>query len=100
MNGKVQREGYTMKKQIALIAMAFGWLAAFAELSVTGVTAQQRYPWNGMVDIDYEVVSDDPDADVWVYAVGFDKDSNQSMGVRTLSGDVHAFVTAVSRLIP
>ena len=40
-----------------------------------------------MVDIDYEVFADDPAADVWVYATGFDKDANVSMGVRAISGD-------------
>lgn len=56
-------------------------------VAVVNVKCQQQYPWNGKVDIDYEVVADDPDADVWVYATGFDKDSNQSMGVRAISGD-------------
>ncbi len=68
-------------------AMLFAAHAAFADVSVQNVTATQRYPWNGLVDIDYEVVCDDPAADVWVYATGFDKDANVSMGVRAISGD-------------
>jgi formylglycine-generating enzyme required for sulfatase activity len=39
------------------------------------------------VDIDYEVFADDPAADVWIYATGFDKDANVSMGVRAISGE-------------
>ena len=56
-------------------------------VSVSNVVCTQRYPWNGKVDIDYEVFADDPAADVWVYATGFDKDANVSMGVRAISGD-------------
>lgn len=54
---------------------------------VTNIVAQQRYPWNGLVDIDYEVVASDPNADVWVWPQGFDNDMNVSMAPRALSGD-------------
>jgi formylglycine-generating enzyme required for sulfatase activity len=57
------------------------------KVEVTDIQCQQRYPWNGMVDIDYTVASDDPDADVWVYPIGYDKDSNTSMAPRALTGD-------------
>ena len=56
-------------------------------VSISNVVCTQRYPWNGKVDIDYEVFADDPAADVWVYATGFDKDANVSMGVRAISGE-------------
>ena len=56
-------------------------------VQVTNIKCQQRYPWNGMVDIDYTVTSDDPNADVWVYPIGYDKDSNTSMAPRALTGD-------------
>ena len=56
-------------------------------VGVSNVVCTQRYPWNGKVDIDYEVFADDPASDVWVYATGFDKDANVSMGVRAISGD-------------
>lgn len=56
-------------------------------VGVSNVVCTQRYPGNGKVDIDYEVFADDPAADVWVYATGFDKDANVSMGVRAISGD-------------
>ena len=32
--------------------------AAFTDPAITGVTAQQRYPWNGKVDITYTVSGD------------------------------------------
>ena len=58
-----------------------------SKVEVTNIKCQQRYPWNGMVDIDYTVTSDDPNADVWVYPIGYDKDSNTSMAPRALTGD-------------
>ena len=74
----------TVMVALAALAMALG---AEASVSVSNVVCTQRYPWNGMVDIDYEVYADDPAADVWVYATGYDKDANVSMGVRAISGD-------------
>lgn len=76
-----------MKTLLAAMAALLLAIPARADVSVRNVTAVQRYPWNGLVDIDYEVVCDDPAADVWVYATGFDKDANVSMGVRAISGD-------------
>lgn len=72
---------------IALAALAMSGVAVEAAVSVSNVVCTQQYPWNGKVDIDYEVFADDPAADVWVYATGFDKDANVSMGVRAISGD-------------
>ncbi|MBR5549155.1 MAG: formylglycine-generating enzyme family protein [Kiritimatiellae bacterium] len=57
------------------------------KVQVTGIKCQQRYPWNGMVDIDYTVRCEDPNAAVWVYPIGYDKDSNISMAPRSLTGD-------------
>ena len=71
----------------ALVLFALSGVAAWGEVYVTNVVCAQRYPWNGMVDIDYEVVSDDPDADVWVYCTGKDGDLNASMAPRALSGE-------------
>ena len=56
-------------------------------VEVVDIRCQQRYPWNGMVDIDYTVRSEDPNAEVWVYPIGYDKDSNTSMAPRSLTGD-------------
>ena len=58
-----------------------------SKVEVTNIKCQQRYPWNGMVDIDYTVRSEDPNAEVWVYPIGYDKDSNMSMAPRSLTGD-------------
>lgn len=56
-------------------------------VSVSSIKCTQRYPWNGMVDIDYTVKCEKADADVWVYPVGYDKDSNTTMAPRSLTGD-------------
>ena len=74
-------------KQIIMAATVVAAIGAEAAVAVSNVVCTQRYPWNGKVDIDYEVFADDPAADVWVYATGFDKDANVSMGVRAISGD-------------
>ncbi len=71
----------------ALMALALSGSAAWAETYVTNVVCAQRYPWNGMVDIDYEVIAEDEDADVWVYCTGYDGDLNVSMAPRALSGE-------------
>ena len=54
---------------------------------VSKVTCSQRTPWNGKVDIDYTVMCEDKDADIWVYPIGYDKDTNKSMAPRALEGD-------------
>ena len=73
-----------------MMVLAAGSLAIAAQaltLSVKDVKIAQRYPWNGLVDIDYTVVCDDADADVYVYPVGYDVDMNVSVAPRTLTGD-------------
>jgi len=47
-----------MKKLIATIVLSLGAIA-FATPSVTDVTAKQRYPWNGLVDITCKVTGID-----------------------------------------
>ena len=47
-----------MRKTV-LGLFVFGCFAAIAATpTITGVTAQQRYPWNGKVDISYTVTGD------------------------------------------
>ena len=76
-----------IKKMMAMALAAMLATALEAAVGVKNVTCQQRYPWNGKVDIDYEVTSDDPNADVWVYPTGYDKDANVSMAPRALTGE-------------
>lgn len=44
-----------MKKLIATIILSWGAIAVATEPTVTDVTARQRYPWNGLVDITCKV---------------------------------------------
>ena len=76
-----------MKKLVLGVSAALCALAVSAAVTVKDVSCRQRYPWNGMVDIDYTVESDDAAADIWVYPVGQDHDLNVSMAPRALSGD-------------
>ncbi|MCL2103688.1 MAG: formylglycine-generating enzyme family protein [Kiritimatiellaeota bacterium] len=77
-----------MMKGLAALLLAMSVMTAQAgEVTVKDVTAQQRWPWNGLVDIDYTIESDDPNADVLVYPVGLDNDRNISIAPRTLAGD-------------
>ena len=55
----MKKSGMTM----AVLATLAWCAAAWGEVGVTNVVVHQRYPWNGMVDIDYEVVCDDAEAD-------------------------------------
>ena len=75
------------KTLLATVTAALAAAMSFADVSVRNVTAVQRYPWNGLVDIDYEVVCDDADADVWVSPNGIDADRGRTLPMRTLSGD-------------
>ena len=58
-----------------------------AAVTVTNVTCKQHYPWNGLVDIDYEIVSDQPEAKYWVYPKGTDNRIGKRVIMNTLSGD-------------
>ena len=75
------------KAMTMLTAVAVGLSAQALTLAVKDVKIAQRYPWNGLVDIDYTVECGDKDADVYVYPVGYDVDMNLSVPPRTLTGD-------------
>ena len=42
-------------KKLTIIAAAFAALAADAAITITGVTARQRWPWNSLVDVDFTI---------------------------------------------
>lgn len=75
------------KAMTLLAAVAVGLSAQALTLAVKDVKIAQRYPWNGLVDIDYTVECDDKDADVYVYPVGYDKDYNRTEPIWTLTGE-------------
>ena len=76
-----------MKKLVLGVSAALCALAVSAAVAVKDVSCRQRYPWNGLVDIDYTVESDDAAADVYVFPEGVDNDSGALLQMRTLSGD-------------
>lgn len=76
-----------MKKLVLVVATALCALAVSAAVAVKDVSCRQRYPWNGLVDIDYTVESDDAAADVYVFPQGRDNVSGASLQMRTLSGE-------------
>ena len=42
-------------KKLMMVAAAFSALVASAEITITGVTARQRWPWNNLVDVDFTI---------------------------------------------
>ena len=47
-----------MRRMVWALCALFSFAAVAATPTITGVTAQQRYPWNGKVDISYTVTGD------------------------------------------
>ena len=75
------------KKTMTMVFAAMLAMALEAAVSVTGVKAVQRWPWNGLVDVDYTVVADDANADVYVFPEGTDNDTKALLQMRTLTGE-------------
>ncbi len=78
-----------MKKLMASWMLCVSLLATVVQgaVSVRNVTVQQRWPWNGLVDIDYEVLTDSPEEKVSIHANGHDSQTGQSVLMATLTGD-------------
>ena len=66
-----------MKKWIVGL-VALGIYVMAGDVSVSVQKVQQRWPWNGKVDIDYTVTYDDANADVYVGFLGKDGAENRS----------------------
>lgn len=76
-----------IKKLMMLSVALISAVCVQAAVSVTNVKAVQRYPWNGLVDIDYTVVCDDANANVYVFPEGTDNDTGALLQLKTLTGD-------------
>ena len=74
-------------KSMMIVAVLVLTVQTFAAVTVTNVTCQQRYPWNGLVDINYEIRSDDAEGQYFVYPKGEDKRLGTPIVMHTLSGD-------------
>ena len=42
-------------KKLMMVVAALSAIAASAEITITGVTARQRWPWNSLVDVDFAI---------------------------------------------
>ena len=63
-------------KKLMMIAAALSALVASAEISITGVSARQRWPWNSLVDVDFTIGGTAGEAyaiDISATAAGGDK---------------------------
>jgi hypothetical protein len=56
-------------------------------ITVTNVVVTPRWPWNGKVDIAYEVQAIDTKTNLWVSFSGHDTDRNIVVPIKTLAGD-------------
>ena len=78
----------SMKRIMMVAVMVVGAvLCVFADaptLSVTNVTFRQRYPWNGLVDIDCDVTCSDPTTNISLYVSAKDTAANKSLAVRNV----------------
>lgn len=69
---------------LALLAAPFSVFAA--EPTVTDITAKQRYPWNGLVDISCKVSGIEADAGGYEFAaVAVDKDTGKEYAISSYS---------------
>ena len=62
--------------------LAFAAVAADVTVSVTNVVSRQRYPWNGLVDIDCEIACSDPATNINLYLSAKDNAAGKSLSVR------------------
>ena len=75
-----------MKKMLLVAAMTLAG-SVMADVSVEDVKCTQRYPWNGLVDIEYTIACDDPEADVYVNPVAYDGDRRLTLFPSAFTGD-------------
>ena len=77
----------SMMKMAMLATMATMSGMAIAEVSVMDVKCSPRNPWNGLVDIEYTIATDNPDADVYVNPVAYDGDRRITLFPSSFTGD-------------
>ena len=75
-----------LKKMMMVAAVAAAGVL-LADVSVEDVKCTQRYPWNGLVDIEYTIACDDPEAEIYVNPVGFNGDTGLTVFPTHFTGD-------------
>lgn len=58
-----------------------------ASVNVMDVKVQPRSPWTGLVDVEYTVVCEDADSDIYVNPVGYDGDRRLTLFPSSFTGD-------------
>ncbi len=80
-----------MRQQITTITLIIVALisvvCAEANLSISNVICQQQYPWNGKVDIDYEVFGNEKETNIWITGTGYDKLTSKKFSISSLVGE-------------
>lgn len=76
-----------IKKIMTMAAIAAMSGIALADVSVDNIVCTQRYPWNGLVDIDYTIACDDPNAEIYVNPIGFNGDTGLTVFPTHFTGD-------------
>jgi len=76
-----------MRKLVVWMVLLLTACSLMADVAVDNIKVQQRWPWNGLVDITYEVVSYDPDIQTYLYFVGKDNVRLRRLDLTTLTGD-------------
>ena len=66
----------------ALTMLSFAALAQSVTVGVSNVVSRQRYPWNGLVDIDCEISCSDPAPHISLSLSVMDNAANRSLPVR------------------
>ena len=69
---------------LVTVLVFYGVLADMLSFSVTNVTFRQRYPWNGLVDIDCKVDCSDPTTNILLYVSAKDIATDKSLAVRSV----------------
>lgn len=76
-----------LKTTILAVTAAIAACTAMSDVSVEDVKCIQRYPWNGLVDIEYTIACDDPEAEIYVNPVGFNGDTGLTVFPTHFTGD-------------
>ena len=76
-----------LKTTILAVAAAIAACTAMSDVSVEDVKCIQRYPWNGLVDIEYTIACDDQEAEIYVNPVGFNGDTGLTVFPTHFTGD-------------
>lgn len=77
----------SMLTHVAMVAVSCATFNAWADaptLSVENVSFRQRYPWNGLVDIDCTVNCSDPQTNISLYVSAKEAVANKSLAVRSV----------------